>query len=167
LDGSGVDDLDGPTGQIAMGAGALLRGRRGGFQCTFEANQGEALACGTIGTGSGTELLLAEQTKEGGELKGDTPEGGMGSEDLEDAGPEGAPEGVGTISAVGPLVGLGEELDREESGEEGVELAEGNLAQRVEGTTATAEEGLELGEKGIGGGEVHGRGGIYTAPMDA
>jgi hypothetical protein len=54
--------------------------------------------------------------------------GGVGSEDLGEEEPEGATGGEDAFAAVEPLIGLGEEVGREEVGEAEFEFREGGLA---------------------------------------
>jgi hypothetical protein len=117
----------------------------------MEEREGESAT--SLGEGPGGERgdPGAGEFQEGAKVMAGFPEGGLGSEGLEEEEPEGAPEGEEAIATVG-AGGLGlEEIGGEERGEEELEFGDGG---GTDGAEAAAERGQGSAEGGKEG-SVH------------
>ena len=122
-----------------MRLGQELLGLGGdGMANALEPLQGQAQAGLAIAAGGFIDRLCRVEAKEGLNLPDHFPAGAAGIEDLIEKAPEGAPERVNALAAVGAFVGLRQKSRRDESGEEFFEQQKALLAQGLE---APAEGG--------------------------
>src|SRR5436309_1902813 len=137
--GGAVDDFGPQAIPEFLRLGQELLGLGGdGMANALEPLQGQAQAGLAIAAGGFIDRLCRVEAKEGLNLPDHFPAGAAGIEDLIEKAPEGAPERVNALAAVGAFVGLRQKSRRDESGEEFFEQQKALLAQGLE---APAEGG--------------------------
>jgi hypothetical protein len=88
------------------------------------------------------------EAKEGLDLADDLPAGAIRMEDLIEKAKESAADRIDAIPAAGALVGLGEELRREQRGEEGIQVREALLAEGLDAAAQGSQALAQLWKEG-------------------
>jgi len=99
-----------------------------GVAQALEGVQRQACPGLAIRAGAFIDRAAVVETKEGLDLPDDLAAGAVGIEDLVEKTPEGAPEGVDAVAAVGALVGLRQQPGGDELAKEEFEVQEALLA---------------------------------------
>ncbi len=123
-DGGAVDDLDLPsTPEVALGDGPLRISDEGGMDVVKHLDRQEG-ACLAVGAVPGGRKGVSSVAAESGGLSDRLTAGGAGLGDLPEESPEGEPKVPASAAGMGTFLTLGEEVMRNPTFEEELELME-------------------------------------------